>query len=127
MMEHWNTRQAQKLEAQMQRVSSQSQNLLVPITTHLQALMIGSLYNFVDSHFDDAKQYVASEYGNPDHGAAALRIMTQSPLVESPTDLKHPETSALWMSDVMRADMEPISFSSASSSRFVPADQRGTD
>lgn len=104
MMEHWNTREAQKLEAQMQRVSSQSQMLLVPITMHLQALMIGSLYYFIDSHFDEAKEYIATEYDDPDYGAKVGKFYLQSPIMEVPTDLRHSESAAFWMTDVMLAD-----------------------
>jgi hypothetical protein len=104
MIEHWNSRRTQRLEAQIQRVQSQSKELLVPLTTHMQALCMGSLVQFVDSHFDDAKEFIVSEYGDVNIGQTILKQLSARPFFDVPTDHLHQESYPLWMLDVLSTE-----------------------
>lgn len=101
MVEHKNSRRLRQLEAQIDRVLSQSHELLVPITTQMQALCLGSIRHFVDAHFDDAKHLIVSEYGDAQLSEKLLSQFSELAWFNVPTEVRHPASFLFWRVDVM--------------------------
>jgi hypothetical protein len=95
LLDAWNTRKAQLLEAQMQRVQAQSQKLLVPVTTQLHSIHM-SLLQFVDHQLTDEMTTSLSEYLSEPKSKQLLN----SVILTSPTALQNPLSGVLLWREV---------------------------
>jgi hypothetical protein len=94
MLDHWNQRKSQQLEAQMQRVTAQSQEFLVPVTTQCHALFLGSMLHFVDKHMSSTAYLMETEYGDANYSSHLLKEYLRTPVLEMPTELTNPSSVA---------------------------------
>jgi hypothetical protein len=94
LLDHWNQRKSQQLEAQIQRVTSQSHEFLVPVTTQCQALLLGSMLQFVDKHMSSTAHLMETEYGDANYSSHILKEYLRSPVMDMPTELTNPSSVA---------------------------------
>ena len=104
LLDHWNQRKTQQLEAQIQRVTAQSHEFLVPVTIQFQALFLGSLLQFVDKHMSIAAHLVEAEYGDASYSSTLLKQYTSTPVCEEPTDLENPASVAYLVLEIMMGE-----------------------
>jgi hypothetical protein len=98
LLDAWSNRQYRQLEAQMERVSSQSRNLLVPVTMQCHSFRFATL-QFVDRHMtmDCIQKYLDDKNKNEnkkdDHNTSqrptSLDDETQSTTIQTTKTTKH--------------------------------------
>lgn len=101
LLETYNSRRAQQLEAQIARVSSQSHDLLVPITTQFHSMWMGSTLAFIDKHIQTVLDNIEISTDGDDTTEEAKQcqaIFEQAmshPFLSTPTELTNPISVAL--------------------------------
>jgi hypothetical protein len=102
LLDHWNSRKSQQMEAQMARVMAQSHELLIPVTMQFHSLYLGATLQFVDKHLDKIPKLSPDE--SVDYTDDILKKYTSSPVMEMPTELNDPKSIALLITEIMMTE-----------------------
>jgi hypothetical protein len=110
LLDHWNSRKSQQLEAQMARVSAQSHELLVPVTMQFHSLYLGATLQFVDKQLDKIPELSPGESAKYQvYGRHLLKKYISSPVMEMPTELNDPKSVALLIGETMMTEQKNAS------------------
>mmetsp|Transcript_34537 Transcript_34537/g.83367 ORF Transcript_34537/g.83367 Transcript_34537/m.83367 type:complete len:368 (+) Transcript_34537:238-1341(+) len=102
MLEHFNQRKSQQMEAQINRVSDQSHNFLVPVTLQYHSIMTGSCLHFIDKHLDLVLEKIDDEeIIDQCIGKSVRQALLKTGNFTIPTNLKHQSSFTLLVRDVM--------------------------